>query len=210
MNKCISLAVPLRATTGKRSVHREKWHPRKRAYISSATTNKTLFPGENTRARNGRERGGSSVHSIPGIPGAAIQAAELAEKYGRNVALTRESSAIHCRRPWILMDLSSPPPPPPAGSFRPERCRFALCNLHARIVLRYIRDCTCSRKTNPVSPRMHLLFSLSFPLPYMFYYRLNSRSLLRDMVVYNAIVRKYLLLQIKKDKCVWYINIILF
>lgn len=111
MNKCISLAVPLRATTGKRSVHREKWHPRKRAYISSATTNKTLFPGENTRARNGRERGGSSVHSIPGIPGAAIQAAELAEKYGRNVALTRESSAIHCRRPWILMDLSSPPPP---------------------------------------------------------------------------------------------------
>lgn len=120
MNKCISPAALLCAAREKRGVHREKRHPRTRAYASSATMDKTLFPGENTRGM------GATIR--------ALQSSSRKMHVGRNgrCAYTRKLRYP----PAVAMNFDRSFSPP--RSFRPERRWFALCNLCARIVSRYI------------------------------------------------------------------------
>ena len=162
MNKCISPAALLRAVTKKKSVHREKWHLRTRASASSTTTDKTLFPKENKRGMGARRclSPFDARNSQRGDPGCrARRKMQLEETV---VALTRESSAIHRRQPWILMDLFSP-----RGAFGRNDADLHYA-IYARIVSRYIHGCMLTKEDGE-SPFAASFFFSFYLFPYIFF-----------------------------------------
>ena len=109
---------------------------------------KLCFPGRNARRCLSPFDARNSQRGDPGCR--ARRKMQLEETV---VALTRESSAIHRRQPWILMDLFSP-----RGAFGRNDADLHYA-IYARIVSRYIHGCMLTKEDGE-SPFAASFFSL--------------------------------------------------